>query len=509
MMKKTIKISIWIFVLALGHSCTDLDEELYDTIAADNFYKNEQECLLAMGNAYTTMQFRGTNLWGLFGATVVSTDEAVVPFRTEGVFLRNNGIFLRTHRHDFLPTIPQVFAPWEFSFNTIGACNQVIFQIENSPSEFEAKPKMIAELKVLRAFTYYVALDLYGNIPITLDFEETQLPEQVSRSEAFNIIENEVLQNMDLLDEMPATENYGRCIKPVAEMILAKMYLNAEKWTGTARWDDAIIMLDRIINSGAYTLESNYFDNFTIQNENSSEAIFNLPYDRRQGWGWQLHSYTLHPSFSSVYNYSAPIWNGMSSTQEFYEKYDSDDLRINSWLVGPQTTPGGQPLMSSRGEQIVFTPEIDGLETAGETQGVRCAKWEFTRDLQRNESMDNDWVFFRYADVLLMKAEALMRKNGGVATTEAVDLVNQVRERAYGNSSHNYTTATLTMDELLDERGRELAWEGHRRQDLIRFGKWENEWFGKPASSSDHTELMPIPSREIAANPKLQQNPGY
>jgi len=123
--------------------------------------------------------------------------------------------------------------------------------------------------------------------------------------------------------------------------------------------------------------------------------------------------------------------------------------------------------------------------------------------------MDNDWAIYRYADILLMKAEAIMRMNGGNAIQEAVDFVNEVRERAFGNSNHNYTTSTLTLDELLNERSRELAWEGHRRQDLIRFGEWDNPWFGKSGNVGDHAEIFPIPSNYLSANPNLQQNPGY
>src|SRR5690606_12385332 len=126
--------------------------------------------------------------------------------------------------------------------------------------------------------------------------------------------------------------------------------------------------------------------------------------------------------------------------------------------------------------------------------------------LQQNESMASDWAFFRIADIILLKVEAIMRANGGVATQEAVDEANKVRERAFGSQMNNYTVATLTLDELLNERGRELAWEGHRRQDLIRFGKWQEPWFGKPATPVTK-ELYPIHNSVLLANPKLEQNP--
>lgn len=507
-MKKYIYIVLTSLFL-ISPSCTNLDEELYSTLTADQFYQTDQQLIQAMGNAYTTMQYRGTNLWGMFSANVVSTDEAVAPWRSNGGFLRNNNVHILSHQHGFSPTLPAVFGSWEFCYTTIAACNQIIYQIENSPAESESKPKYIAELKVLRAFAYYNAIDLFGNIPLSLDFADTSLPEQKSREEIFPIIEKEILDNLELLDAAPSSKNYGRCTQGVAYTILAKMYLNAEQWISEPRYEDAIDACNKIINSGNYHLENDYFSNFKIENQNSSETIFALPYDRRGGWGWQIHQYTLHAAFQPVYNISAPLWNGVNGMEAFYNLYDQEDKRIKSWLEGPQYDQNGVPLINVLGQPLNFTPHLNGLKNAGDDQGVRMAKWEFTRDLSQNESVDNDWTFFRYADVLLMKAEAIMRKNGGTASAEAVLLVNQVRERAYGNSNFNYTVATLTMAELLNERGRELAWEGHRRQDLIRFGKYQDAWFGKPADGGNYTNLMPLPADAMSSNPSLEQNPGY
>lgn len=179
-------------------------------------------------------------------------------------------------------------------------------------------------------------------------------------------------------------------------------------------------------------------------------------------------------------------------------------------MVGPQTDQNGNPLLNSSGTQLVFTPKVASLTGAGEGDGVRCKKWEFPRGLQtKNQSMDNDLVIYRLADILLMKAEALMRMNGGVATAEAVALVNKIRERAFGNGDHNYSSSSLTLDELLNERSRELSWEGTRRQDLIRFGKYQNAWFGKAAEPSNKSDLLPIPGTILPTNPNLKQNPLY
>ncbi|MET0393311.1 MAG: RagB/SusD family nutrient uptake outer membrane protein, partial [Chitinophagaceae bacterium] len=478
------------------------------TLDAANFYKTERECILAMGNAYSQMQYRGTSLWGLMGTQVLASDEACCPVRTQGTYLNNNGLWVRLNQHTFVATMDPVASSWEFCFNTISACNQVIYQIGVSPAEFVKKPNMIAELKALRAFAYYTAMDLYGNIPVTLDFTDVSLPVQRTRAEVFAIVEKELLDNLALLEEKPSADYYGRCTQPMAYAVLAKMYLNAQKWTGTARWADAIAMCNKIIQLNSYSLEPDYFKNFLIENTSSKENIWVLPYDRKVGWGLQMHQYTLHPSQAGVYNISAPVWNGMVVSPDFYSLYASADKRINSWMTGQQYDASGQPLKTSAGAPLVFTPTVSSFTAAGELEGARCKKWQFPTALQANQTMDNDWVFIRYSDILLMKAEAIMRNNGGTPTQEAVDAVNLIRARAFGDQAHNYTTGTLTLDELLNERGRELAWEGHRRQDLVRFGKWGNAWFGKPVTPATK-ELYPIPSTALLANSNLHQNTGY
>jgi starch-binding outer membrane protein, SusD/RagB family len=503
---KYLVILIASFVAISG--CTKLNENLYSSLDASNFYKTERECILAMGNAYGQMQYQGTSLWGNLGTETLATDEACCPVRTQGTFLDNNGLWVQLNKFAFVPTMDPVNSSWQFCYSTIAAANQVIYQIGVSPAEFDKKPNMIAELKALRDFCYYKAMDLYGNIPLTMDFTDISLPVQHTRAEAFATIEAELKSVLPMLAPTPTTEYYGRCTRPMAFAVLAKMYLNAEKWTGTAHWDDAIAMCDSVILGNHYQLEPDYFTNFLVNNTGSKENIWVLPYDRKVGWGLQMHEYTLHPAMAGNYNTSAAIWNGMVVKPDFYALYNAADKRINSWLVGQQYDRSNQPLKTSAGAAVSFTTSVSSFTAAGEMEGARCKKWEYPNDLQANQTMDNDWVFIRYADILLMKAEAIMRKNGGVADQTAVDLVNKVRARAFGDELHGYSTASLTLAELLNERGRELAWEGHRRQDLIRFGKWEAPWFGKPAVGVEK-ELYPIPSTILSSNSNLHQNPGY
>jgi hypothetical protein len=325
----------------------------------------------------------------------------------------------------------------------------------------------------------------------------------------------EITDNISLLDDVPGTNNYGRTrTKAMANMLLAKLYMNAEKWIGVPKWDEAIAATDAIINSGKYQLTSDYFANFKVQNEGSMENIFVVPYDHIQTTGniLILHCWTLHTLSQQTFGLIAFTWDGYATMEDFYNSYDPKDKRISSWLVGPQYSASGAPLMLSPTRQLTYRPHVKALYNVSEPalldDGVRFKKYEYEAGLKDNQSMSNDWVIFRYADVLATKAEALMRKNGNSATSEAVELMNQIRFRAFGDHTHDYTTATLTMNELLAEMGREFSWEMHRRQDLIRFNKYNDVWFEKPAGSP-YQELYPIATPILNVNSNLKQNPGY
>jgi hypothetical protein len=509
-MKQSIKLLIaFFFVLFFSNACTNLDEEIYSSINSEEWYSTENECILAMGSAYGGLRYRGTSFWGLYGTEVVTTDEAIVPVHTAGAWLDNNGLWRKLHKHEFNANMNPVKTSWDICFNTVASVNQIIYQVANSPAEFDGKESMIAELRTLRAWALYKALDLFGNIPVNLDFENTELPSQITRAEAFNIIENELLESYPLLPEAPSSEYYGRCIQPVAFAILAKIYLNAEEWIGTPRYADAVQMCDNIINSGNYELEDDYKDNFTIENQNSREVIWAMPLDRLIGdFGFQMHMYTLHYAELEKYNLTGTwCWNGLCMTEAMYDSFDDTDDRKNSWLTGPQFYFNGDTLWGYEGGQLTFTKTITNIDQSPEGEGVRVRKWEIPQGLNGWETMDNDFSLFRYADILLMKAEAIMRNEGVTSTSDGVvlDLVNQVRARAFDGGGQ-YTS--LNLDELLAERGRELAMEEFRRQDLIRFGKWGDEWKYKPASEP-YKKLYPIPNAVLNANPNLVQNPGY
>ena len=512
-MKRTIFYSAFFIILSGSFSCTKLDEEVFSSIPADGFFRNEAEVMTNVGRIYAQMR-RITARFGAGSLDLVGTDECIIPFRETNLWY-DNGLWIALHRHEFNPNLTVMSGGYSFCYDGISMCNQILYQLNESPVTFATKNNVIAEVKMARAFFYYRALDWFGNIPISTDFKDVTLPKQSTRKEVWDFVVKEITDNIGLLDAAPSTANYGRtATKAMANMMLSKLYLNAEKWIGTAKWDDAINAADAVIKTPGYSLSPGYFANFSVNNTSSKENIFVVPYDKTQTPGsiLQIHCWTLHTLSQQTFGLIAFTWDGYATLEDFYKSYDPADSRINSWLVGPQVSSSGAPLMLSPTRQLTYRPKINALYNTTSPalldDGVRFKKYEYEAGLKDFESMSNDWVVFRYADAIMTKAEAIMRKNGGVATQEAVDLVNQVRARAFGNTSKNYTIATLTMNELLAELGREFAWEYHRRQDLIRFEKWNTPWFEKAAGSTKD-ELYPLPTVVLNVNKNLIQNPGY
>jgi hypothetical protein len=281
-------------------------------------------------------------------------------------------------------------------------------------------------------------------------------------------------------------------------MLLAKLYLNAEVYTGTAQWSKAEAFCDSIIMGGQYFLESNPLGPFVTENTNSPENIFTIPFDEINLKGFRLHMRTLHYQSDATFDMTVGPWNGFAALEDFYNSYEDDDLRKAGFLVGPQLTSGGFAIFDETAEtNLVFDPVIPALVMDGaytfqqiRMSGARVAKYEIARGT--GENLSNDFPLFRYADVLLMKAEALIRQGGN-----GDQYVNDIRDRA---GLEDWSGVTLDM--LLAERGREMFCEGHRRQDLIRFGKFGNAWWEKMPSTPDR-EIFPIPQWAIDANPNL------
>ena len=508
---------IGLLVVFSTQSCTNLDETPFSELTDETFPTTEEQFISALGATYTSL-YGWANHGGIFSLQEVSSDEIMIPQRGSDWF--DGGVWLRVHRHQYNKDEGPVNGGWSFLYGGINNCNRVIALFETLVGEGKVSPEQaaafIGEVKVLRALFYYWLLDAYGNVPIVTSFADADPnPATKSRTEVFNFIESELKANVPNLAKKVDGSTYARMNYYAGQALLAKLYLNAEVYTGTPRWAEAAAACDEVINSGSYSLEGNYFTNFNARNEVSRENIFVVPYDRNQAQGFNLPAMTLHYSSQETFDLTFQPWNGYCTLQEFYDSYSDDDIRKGEYgnqkvrgnfHAGPQYKSNGfDRIMDSSsddpgGAEVEFTPQINNLEPDCQRQaGARVGKFEFVSGA--TENLDNDFPILRYSDVLLMKAEALWHQNAGSA--DALGLVNLVRARADVDAF-----TALTPDDLLAERGRELFYEGWRRQDLIRFGKYNAPWAFKDASEPCKT-LFPIPAEQINANPNLAQNPCY
>lgn len=510
---KPSTVLVVVFSLMLAcisiQSCTDSESIVHGEVTEDNFFQNEQQFNSALGNAYTSL-YGYMNNGGYFGVQEITSDEGVIPVRTNG--WHDGGIWIELHTHNYTPDTPAINTTWNFCYSGINAANRVIFQLQEAGGGGEQTDQFVAELKVLRALYYYFLVDTFGNVPIidTFDVPEGFAPANNTRQEVYDFIEKEITENIDMLSKEVGQSTYGRMHYYAAQSLLAKLYLNAEIYTGTPQWSKVVEATNEIINSGQYSLAADFFDNFATENSGSPENIFSIPYDHVFAQGNNIHIYSWHYANQQTHNLASQPWNGFSTYESFYNSFEDNDVRKGSFLVGPQTTPSGEPAVDPAvepedpdGKQVVLTPEFNTIFQPGalKQSGARVGKYEVA--LGSTANLDNDVPIFRYGDILLMKAEALWRMDPD--DPEALRLVNMIRKRADVDPFNS-----LSADKLLAERGREMFVELYRRQDQIRFETYtEGNWDFKDPDQSNHVKLFPIPQDQLDANPNLKQNPGY
>jgi len=379
-------------------------------------------------------------------------------------------------------------------------------------------------LQALRAYAYFFLMDLYGNVPIFTGakVDANDLPEQNTRTEVFNFVVDELTEAAKYLPSQNdvGSEYYGRLTKEAVYALLATVYLNAEVYTGTAHNDDVISYADLVINSQAFELLPDYFDNFVYNNEENAEFIFGGVYtpDISGGIGHPLVQKVLPGIAGGLFGLPYTPQDGFCTRESVMDLYEDQDVRKEMFLsYGPlidprngdtvmveSVVPDGNSVLYEKGKSSTGPVPYDiipltGIRSQPMNAGIKWVKWGLDPNTVGG-SAGNDIAFLRYADVILMKAEALARKGD---FGQALPLINQIRERS--NAS---TLTSLTLDDILDERGREMAFEMARRRDLIRFGKFTDAWEFKDASES-FRNLYPIPQTALDANPKLEQNPGY
>ncbi|HEY3406215.1 MAG TPA: RagB/SusD family nutrient uptake outer membrane protein [Ohtaekwangia sp.] len=512
-MKSIHKFSVLFTAAILVLSGCSLDEELRSDISKETADKLSEEGTLDY-NAMLAAAYNSTytfltqdRIWSL---QEQPSDEIIPP--TRGGNWDDNGDWRVLHAHKW--NSEHTYITQSFNELLTGAYNSLnILQFEEAPADVKAQARF------LMAFYYYHVLDIWGKFPYREPGSDLlQLPVTMEGAEAVDFLIAQTEQAMDALPS-GSLANAGKANKNAAHALLAKLYLNRGTFNdrtaptfADADMDKVVAHCDAIISSAQYNLTDIYFNNFTPDNSTvSTENIFVTP--NTSGVGQPFGNGIQSRWFCTLnYAHNPSGWNGFATLGEFYDKFSDTDIRKHyedpvaeanggfnmGFLIGQQYDKDGNALAN-----VVYTREVNLIEkgTNLDFTGIRVMKYrpDFALPFQPG----NDYVHFRYADILLMKAEALLRSgNSG----DALPLVNEIRNKRIEPDA---PFASLTLDNLLDERGRELYWEGYRRQDLIRFGKFLDSRPTKPGVSDTRYLVFPIPDAQLAVNPNLKQNPGY
>ncbi|MCE1199228.1 MAG: RagB/SusD family nutrient uptake outer membrane protein [Marinilabiliales bacterium] len=434
-----------------------------------------------------------------WNAQELSTDEAVMAW--------NDASIKDFHWQTWAPNDVFIAAVYSRIMYTVAVCNEYIRATAGKTDADIVKYN--AEARFIRALAYTHAIDLFGNPPFVTekDTPGAFFPKQTTRTELFAYIESE-LKAIEGQLGAPRFE-YGRADQAAAWTLLAKLYLNAKVYVGQDKYNECATYCAKVISAG-YSLAPKYANNFTADNNLSPEMIFTIGSDGQHTQTYGGMTYLIHAEIGG----SMPPamfgvgggWGGTRTTKALVAKFPdvtgTADKRAMFW------TDGQKLEINDIGQ---FT---DGYAI---TKFSNLTSTGAAAPHAHPDFVDTDYPMFRLADVYLMYAEAVLRgaSTGNAAT--ALGYVNAIRSRAYGNASGNITSGQLTLDFILDERARELYWEGHRRTDLIRFGKFTGgaylwPWKGKVAagtSTESFRDIYPIPSNDLGANPTLKQNPGY
>lgn len=523
MFKKKANLLYLLFAGILIAGCTDLTTTVEDGIGREDVTGGAApitDPLAALTGTYSQINAFAdqANMYAMMEHT---SDEMMGP--TRGTDWSDFGVWRQLHAHTWDPSHGQLLNAWN-------QLNSGIFRSSQVINASGADPVTIAEARFLRAFFMFYVVDFYGQVPFREpDSAPNDVPSVKDRAEAFNFIVDDLLAARPDLPTLTSGAVAGRATQEAADFLLAKLHLNKAVYTQStpsnpsagpyqfenADMDEVIARVDNLQNNSYLDITPNYWDNFHWENSSrSSELVFVISNQDGSPRASVFNRYymTLH------YNQTPSGWNGFTTLADFYNTFsDDNDARKSAYipemsnatglnagfLVGQQyggyTGPDSpiNPLEDRGGNPLVFTPDVD-LFYSNERMGIRAIKYLVNPD--QTDNVGTDYILFRYADALLMKAEAHLRKG---ETGPALDILNNIRQ-ARGAS------ALSSIDEqvMLEERGRELYWEGWRRQDQIRFGTFTDAWEQKPASG-DHRVMFPVPQRALDTNPNLIQIQGY
>jgi hypothetical protein len=537
-MKKKKFLYSAVSILFLFTACRKLDVPIESQYNISNFPTTPAGYQAVIGPLYTQLAYSPTGGWSYaveyWRMQELSTDEAIIPAR-DGNY-DDGGQYRFLHKHTWNADHPNVIGGWQWGFGGVNICNQLLNLFAIAPPS-NTKAASIAEVRAMRCLFTFLMMDLYGNVPIIDTFPVVKLPATSPRADVFAFIEKNLKLAIPDLSAATGTATYGRATKWMAFALLEKMYLNAEYYTGTPRYADAVAMADSILIGGAFSLDASFGSIFAPTNgPQIKETIFAVPYDANLIPGNHFTRFGLLPYLKDKYSLPFRSSIALSTIPEFFLNNFtlSGDARDTFWIRGKQYNFNGTPVIYATTQKTLDNTYVGadykinwqveifdtlklrtdpekmdvGNDLIGQCSGIRSIK--YYPDPNANSSsryQGNDVPLLRLADVILMKSEAILR--GAAATTvngelqTPLVLLNKIRKR-----SNAPLAASVDLPGLLQERAREFSWEAWRRNDLIRFGKFEDAW-GFKTNAETYRRIFPVPTKEIALNPNLKQNPGY
>lgn len=545
MKKQIFIVTLILSALFIGSCVKDLDVTPKDpnTILSGNLYDKPEYLQEALSKVYASFVISGQGANGgddiaasdgnffttsraLWNLQEITTDEAICAWGDVGIADLNTQTWSTSN--------PFLTALYQRLGLTITYANEFI---RNTASSTDPDiQRYNAEARFLRALAYFYYMDMFGNPPFTTEADQVGIffPKQidqditVARPKLFNYIVSELLTIEPLLSD--AGERYPQANKAADWMLLSRLYLNAEVYTGTAKWDSVKIYTDKVINCGKYSLNPNYRQNFCADNDydNNKEMIYAWALDGVNTQGYVGTTFIIESSSDATYLNANDIhgltsntnWNGNRARKEFLNVMIDTLVTYNNAPVPYDTDPWFDQSQDSRVYlRVKKSPDIPSASSSGD-YGIGVYKFtalnaDGSKNVNHNEAFAcTDFPIFRLAEAYMMRAEAAFRSDDNSAA--AAD-INVIRQRAFGNTSHNITAGEVTAQFILDELGREFYYEAHRRTDLVRFGQFTNgtyKWTWKGGvkegiSTSSHMNIFPIPGAEISANTNIKQNPDY
>ena len=567
-------------------SCNLLEEENFGKPTTDAMLQNEENVVSLVGQAYADLRFMHDH-WGYWGVNTLTADEGLCPIRKGGDW-NDGGYWKYLNTHEWNAYGEAFKNIWNCTVAGSVLCNNLLETLYMNEENMtpESYGKFVGELETLRSYYYYLLFDSFGRIPYMEDYSdrnEALLEPHVVWAHLVSTLER-TSPTTAVMNDANRTQYAGRCTQGFAYALLARLYLNAESFGCTPEnvmkaertcdvhngkkgskpldevgikiqstqdfYTNAIRCANKVIESGAYIIEPNYFTNYKIDNAGSRENIFTIvedgltsTYPERDMYACKnklrIEFLSLHYGFQKRFGMQLDCWNGFCARPNFmtifndhdvrgagYEGKGTMDTKQWAWYLGPLCDADGNVMLDTDNEPIDIHVEIESLDAADRRDGARMYKYELDKE-GKYKYMGNDFVLFRYADVLLVKKEALLRGGKDDAPGIEDDAINDMKKRTFAYSSDPvaafdaaypdaFTVLSTDLEKgILAERGRELSWENARRRDLIRFGLFEKIQYVQ--NTAETRRLFPIPYsvlQKAVVDPETgtklwTQNPGY